>query len=586
MDDYGSPTGHAQGGVPSGAAGSGRGGRYSLGVPAEEMYSHLARHRQTVIDVGRDMAQITIPSVLPPDGYRTGDNINVNNQSVGALCVNTLASKLMFMALSPFRPVLRFQVIEHKLHREIEQDPGMWDMVQTALGQVEIEHRNRLEATTIRSAYVGAVKLLIIGGNVLWEHLDIDRPIYHAPTHYVVKRNARGEPLITILRREVDVMDLDEDIQETIHRKMPQLSGVKDYQKRVNIEVVCRLQRNDNGDKFWEYWEEFQGERIDGTEFDAPFEEPPLYPAWMIPVYGQDWGRSYCEEYRGDLLKVENLASALNDGAAAASLLWLFLTPGARTSLRQLKKAENMALMSGRGEDVTAFKLDKGSDFQFVANDQEKAIQRLGRSFLLVSSVQRDAERVTAEEWGRMAQEIDEAMGGLYSELGQTFQTHVVRRFVALHNDEDAELPKLPKGIFRVAVVSAIDTMGRALEGQALVRAVGTVLQLFKEEGGKYISVRSFIARILSSEAIKQTGLLRTEEEVAGEMQQMQQQAMQQEMLSKAAGPVAGGIAKAAPEMLAMAAQQQQQQAGGEGEADGAPPSPQDFDAASPPPPA
>jgi hypothetical protein len=554
---------------------------YSLGCPAEEMYTHLSRCRQQVVDAGRRLARITIPSVFPPDHYKTGDHIGTNNQSFNALCVNTLASKLMFMALSPFRPILRYQPIEHKLQKDIAQQPDLWSIVQEALGKLEIEHRQRLEATHVRSQYVGALKVLLVAGNVCWEHIDINNPVYHLPNKYVVKRSAKGDPLITIVEDQLDWVDLDPDVRDLVKAKMPEEWGKKpEYERTCVIYRVCRLVKDgETKEPYWEYWEEFKGEIIPDTEFKAEFDAPPLWPAWMIPVPGQNWGRAYCEEYEGDLLRVEKLEESSNDAAAIASLLWFFLEPGARTSRKQLLKSPNLAVLAGKSTDVSAGP-DLGQkirDLTFLEQAVQRTAQRLGRAFLLASSIQRDAERVTAEEWGAMTKEIDEAMGGLYSELGQGFQSLVIRRFVALHHDDDPGLPKLPDKYFRVAIVSAIDSMGRAAEGENLVKTTATSLEMFKEEAGRRINIDEFLRRLFTSAAIPQQGLLKSPQEVMAERQQEMRAAMTQEAVRAGAGPAAQALAKAAP--VAMAAGAQQPQPDGS-----APPSPAEAQAASTPP--
>jgi hypothetical protein len=534
---------------------------YSCGVKADTLYDHLSKDRENVIQTARDLAQITIPSVFPPEGYKVGDNIGENNQSANAMCVNTLASKLMFMALPPDRPVLRFQPIEHKLQKEMAADPRMWTMVEAGLARLELEHRKRLEATTTRSAYVGATKQLIIAGNVCWEALDLEHPIYHPMTCYVVKRNSKGEQLLVIVKRKVDIMDLDDDIQDMIFRLKPALNTGKEWEQQADIYCVCKRVKDPgepSGFK-WEYWEEFEGELIPGTEFDADYEAPPLFAAWMIPVYGQNWGRSYCEEYRGDLKAIENFSAAIGDGAAAASLILLFLSPGARTSAKAIRDAENMELFVGKAEDLSMFKSEKQQDFAFINNVLEKSIQRLGRAFLLVSSVQRAAERVTAEEWRKMAREIDEAMGGTYSELAQSFQRLVVNRFVVLHNEDDPQLPKLPPGIFRVAVITGIEAMGRSIEGESLVRATGTAVELTKGAALERIDIGVLTERIFISEGVQTAGLLMNEEQVQGQREQAKQEMTQQTLLEKGAGPAAQAMGKMGAEgMSQMMAQQAQ----------------------------
>lgn len=539
---------------------------YSLGVKAETLYDHYAKDRENVIETARDLAEITIPSVMPPDGYRVGDNIGENNQSANAMCVNTLASKLMFMALPPDRPVLRFEPIEHKIQADIRANPKLWTMVDAGLARLEIEHRKRMEATTIRSAYVGATKQLIVAGNVCWEHLDIDNPIYHPITCYVVKRNTKGQQLLVILKRKVDVIDLDDDVVEMIYRRKPELeTGGKEWEQQVDIYCVCKRVRDaeDPSGYAWEYWEEFEGEMIRDTEFTADYDAPPLYAAWMIPVYGQNWGRSYCEEYRGDLRAIENFSAAVGDGAAAASLILLFLAPGSRTSAKAIRDANNMELFTGKAEDLSMFRSEKQQDFAFVNTVLEKSIQRLGRAFLLVSSVQRQAERVTAQEWQLMAREIDEAMGGTYSELAQSFQRLVVNRFVILHNEAAKTLPKLPPGIFRVAVITGIEAMGRSIEGEALVRATGTAIELTKGAALERIDIGELVERIYIGEGVKTDGLLMSEDQVMQQRDQAKQDMMKATLLEKGAGPAVQAVGKMGAEGVAQMMANQQPQDGG-----------------------
>lgn len=523
---------------------------YSLPVPAEELYDHLTKYRQQVYYTAIDMAAITIPSVYPPIGYRTGFNIDESNQSIGAMCVNTLASKLMYMALPPDRPVLRFEPIEHKLGDAVRQNPQMWTEIQIALNALEQEHRSRFEATNLRAAYVGLIKHLLVGGNVLWEHMKLDHPVYHSMEHYVVKRNNLGEQLLVILKRCLNLMDLDEDVKDIVRDKAPEkfADGRKEYEEEVDIYAVCKRCVDSKGEPYWEYWEEYEGEIIPGTEFECDADIAPLYAAWMIPVYGQNWGRSYCEEYRGDLYLVDGHCKAINDGAAAASLILMFLKAGSRTSQKQIKKAENMSLLTGQADDLTAFHLDKTADFQFVANNLEQAVKRLGRAFLLVSSVQRQGERVTAEEWKEMSDEIDEATGGMYSELAQTLQRHVIKRAVALHNEEDKSLPKLPAGLIRTEVVTGTEAMGRTIEGENLMRGLQGYTQLYGPQAlAQNTDPVEALRRILVSENVKMDGLVPSPQDIAARKQQEEQQQQKMMMLNKGTGPAINAMAKAGP---------------------------------------
>ena len=48
-------------------------------------------------------------------------------------------------------------------------------------------------------------------------------------------------------------------------------------------------------------------------------------------------------------------------------------------------------------------------------------------AFLLHTAIQRDAERVTAQEIRYMAEQLETAMGGVYSLLSQEFQLPLVK---------------------------------------------------------------------------------------------------------------------------------------------------------------
>lgn len=509
---------------------------YTLGEPASGVYDTLARKRQAVIDIARDMAELTIPSVFPPDGYQPGDRLPGNNQSIGAWCVNSLASHLMFMAFPPGRPMLRFEIVEHKLREEIDQDPEMWSKIKLALSRKELEHRRRASTTPLGSAYTGFIKQLLVSGNCLWHHIKLTSPSYHRCDTYVVKRDTGGHPLTTILKERVSLQALEEDVRNFVLAKSPDIAKASEWEQSADIFTVCKLDRED-GEQVWHYWQEFEGEVIPDTEVTTDYDTPPMYPAWLIPVYGEDWGRSYCEEYRGDLYLVENHASAINDGSAAAALTLLFVRPGARTSVRQVKEAENLAVLSGAAEDVSALTLGKSADYQFVANNLQEAGRRLARAFLTHSSIQRDAERVTAEEWQRMGRELDMAMGGLYTELAQSGQRHVVLRFVRLHEEDDPEMPELPEGVVRTAVVTGVDALGATTEEQALVTFVETLTQAFGGSAAQFLNPTDFARRLAAEKGIQPEGLVKDERQLAAEEQAAQQRAQQQALLEKGTGP-------------------------------------------------
>ena len=150
-----------------------------------------------------------------------------------------------------------------------------------------------------------------------------------------------------------------------------------------------------------------------------------------------------------------------------------------------------------------------------------------------------------------MAQEINEAMGGLYSELAQSFQRLVVNRFVALHEASDKSLPRLPPNLFRVAVITGVEAMGRSLESKNLLEALSAGMGLGKEEVGRRTKWGNVMQRLYDGAGINADDILMSEDEAAQAMDAMKQDAMKAEMISKGTGPAVTALGGAATQGMA-----------------------------------
>ncbi|MBK3400430.1 portal protein [Methylobacterium ajmalii] len=526
-------------------------GEYSLGEPAKDAYEALSTYRESVNWMARRMAELTIPSVFPPQGYRAGDDLPGNNHSLGAQCVNTLASKLLFMAFPPGQPIAKLEPVVASMQEAIDQDPELYAKTLLALSQLELMHRNRFASTPLQATYVGYLKLLLIAGNALWKHIRLGSPTFHRSDCYVVSRDRNGHPLVTIHHEKVRVTTLPKDVQEAIYEDRPELLDVKpEWSREADIYSVCKLktgEADDDGDedRSWLYWQETcKGKLIPGTEVETDYDDAPMWPGWLIANYGDNWGRSYCEEYRGDLFSAEVMASALNDGTALASWALTFVKPGSRTSVRQVQKARNLDILSGAAEDVTVFRSDKTADFNFVVNREATVGRRLGAAFLLDSATRREGERVTAEEVARVGRELDQAMGGLYTQIGHGDQRRIIMRAIRLHEEENRKVPALPKGVVDVNVVTGVDAMGQSTEVNNLTGFVKVLAETFGNEAtASLLKAGNFASRLAAAMSVKPDGLVPSQQELDQAKAQAQQQGMAQELMGKAAGPVAGALA-------------------------------------------
>lgn len=526
----------------------------SLGVTAEDFFEGQRANRTGPVELGRRLADLVSPSTFPPEHWQSGDELVILNQSVNAYAVNTLASKMMLGAFPPGLPGWKFTPEEHKMDQDVESNPEMYSEVMYALSRREETHRARLEATQCRTSLTLYYKLLLMTGNaaVLWT--QINTPVIYNMHHYVVKRDNTGTPIAGVVKESISRMVADEDIVAAAERK----NGTTNKQSSGSVwddEIAiyhCQKLINRDGKREYVYWQEVEGgEVISGTEAWADFDTPTIYFGGMVPVTGSSWYLPYCSDYEGDMQAVENFAAALQDGAAAAARFLTLVDPGGTTDINDILDADNLDIVPGREQDVSTLRSDKGGDLSVTSQEMEKATRRLGQAFLMFSAVQRTGERVTAEEWRILASEIDQAMGGLYSQVSQTSQRYFVLRFIHLHEETDKSLGRLPEGLIRVAVVTGIDSMGQSTDDTRLREFMTEVgREIGPEAVVKSLNIPDYLRRKLTYKNIKAEGLVKDAKQVASETQAAKQEAMQQTLLDKATGPLAQGGADMMGQML------------------------------------
>jgi hypothetical protein len=129
---------------------------------------------------------------------------------------------------------------------------------------------------------------------------------------------------------------------------------------------------------------------------------------------------------------VDGLTKTISQGSAALARFITSVSPTGLTSKKQVAEADNGDVITGREEDVHTLQSNKSADFATADNTNQQVMQRLARAFLVTSAVVRQAERVTAEEVHKVAQELEEVLGAVYSEQVVTFQTPYVGKKLRL----------------------------------------------------------------------------------------------------------------------------------------------------------
>lgn len=513
--------------------------------PAQARYAQLERDREPFLKRGRESARLTIPHLLPEAGA-SGSTDHLNPyQGIGARGVNNLSSKLALALFPPGGEFFRID-LESKLKKEIAKTlEGLTEI--DAIGEIDKTLRetedtvvDAFESSGSRSTVYQSLRHIIVVGNGLLKVEDDESLCFYRLDKYVVKRDQRGNPLEIVLCQPLEIDSLDPDLRDHYDSITTTLPEHNKQNPAPTVNLYTHIKR---GPKSWTAYQEMCGKEVDGSRGNYPLDKSPWIPLCFTRSDGEDYGRSMVEEYSGDLSGMESLSQALIEGSLAAARLLLFVDEAGTTRKEDVAKADNLSVLAGRASDVTTLKMDKYPDFAVAKTHLDTVEQRLAKSFLENTSVQRQAERVTAEEIRFLAGELEDALGGVYSLFSKEMQFPLVQRLM-YQLGKKKKLPRLPGKSIKIRIVTGIEALGRGADLRKLDALVaGTAEFLGQEAVQEYVKGGAYIARRASALGVTINGMIRTEEEVA----QSRQSAQVQEL----AGKVGPNAVKALSDQMA-----------------------------------
>ena len=510
------------------------------GQTAAGRYAQLESARSTFDREAKESSKLTIPSLIPESTTGTRSKIKTPFQAVGARGVNSLASKLLFALLPPSTAFFKLSIDSLELLKQGQE--GLESEIDKGLRTIETALMNEIEISNDRVAMFEALKHLIVGGNVLLYLTDAGLKVYPL-SKFVCKRDAVGNVLEIITKESVNPNALSPQFLEQIKKK-------ENYDEKTmegDLDIYTYIKRI-NDEHFWH--QECKGEKIPNTDGRSKVEVSPWITLRFVRIDGEDYGRGYVEEYRGDLISLEALMQAIIEGAAASAKTIFLVNPNGVTRAATLAKAPNGAIREGSANDISVMQVGKGSDFNVSFSAIQRIEARLEYAFLMARSVQRDAERVTAAEVTLMANELENSLGGIYSILTQEFQLKYLKRRMHMLV-RSGKAPKLPERLVKPKIVTGVQGLGRGNDRNKLVEFIGTVSQaLGPDIMRQYMNVDEAIKRLANSIGIDTANLVKTQEEIQAEMEAMQQQQLIQHL-----GPAALGSPLLDPQKNANAQQ-------------------------------
>lgn len=464
-----------------------------------------------VLTRAREASLLTIPMLVPPQNNSVATRYPTPYQGLGARGVNNLASKLLLALLPPNSAFFKLAIDDFQLEKLTQQE-GMRSKVEEAFGQIERSVMNEIETGAIRVKMFEALKHLIVAGNVLCYVTPQGALRVFPLSRYVVKRDPMGNVLEIVTKEDISPLAIPADLRVAANVAV-------DEKNPENIaHLYTHIYREEESNRY-SIRQELNGVLVPGSEGTYPLDECPWLALRWSAVENEDYGRGFVEEYMGDLKSLEGLSKAMLEGAAAASKIIFMLKPNATTNKKKVVEAPNGAVIEGNLDDIGILQLDKYADFRIAFEQSQELTKRLSFAFMLNTSVQRNGERVTAEEIRYMAGELEDALGGVYSILSQEFQLPLVRVLMKQMSLQ-RRLPVLPKGMVKPVVTTGLEALGRGHDLNKLNTFLQQLAPLGPEAIQQYMNLSDYITRVGTSLGIDMKGLVKSQEQIDQERQQ------------------------------------------------------------------
>lgn len=479
----------------------------------------------TLLSKLEEYAIWTIPSVFPRENTASQFNnteVEYDGQSKGALVVNRLATKLartLFPAnTSFFRMELSDEVKDLFKAQEVDN-----------ITSYENRACARIFLNASYAQLVQALRLLIITGECLLQRIDESIRVYSL-RDYTVKRNNVGKVLDIIVRESKFYSELSAKTKGII-------GGQKTEDDRVELYTRCKLESNGS----WTVTQEIDGKDI-GTKVNYRDKLCPYIPVTWNFVNGDNYGRGYVEDYAADLFKYSEMSKSLSDYELESLKLIHLVNPAGLFDVPAAEQAVSGAYIQGQPESVQSYEAGDYRKIMEIRNDLQAIEQRLDVAFMYTGN-NREGERVTAYEIRQNAEEAEQVLGGVYSQLSQNM--HLPLAYLLLNEEDAAIIYEIDAKNLTLNILTGLQALSRSSENQSLVIAaseINAVLPAFTGLGlSEKWNIDAIAESIMTANGVNLKLLQYTEEELQAKQQAAQEAAAQQEAQAAQTAMQGGG---------------------------------------------
>lgn len=478
-----------------------------------EYYASIKSDRTSYEDRAEVMAKLSIPALMRDKSWTSSSTTpDRYGQAFGARCVNNFVSKIGMTLFPPNASAFRLTPNADLIKQELGEAGATEFLKDITSAQNKISER--LEAANTRNTIFTVLDHLTVVSSCVLEKVPKKGYKVHTLRNFVVSLNDEGEEYKLCVYEKLE--------------KAPDGITIAETDKKKEYELYTQLEEVEP-DK-WVMTQEFEGEVLGEEKTFNDATRPFSYQGWLW-TQGDKYHRPYMDSYLGGFEEYSTWVKVLTKGGMISSKNITFVDERlGRTRLRDVKRAENGAVLQGRSDDVTSYQHGKNYDYQVALAGKEDIKSDLSMAFLL--NVRRDAERVTAEEIRAMSAELENALASMYAVVSNKL---IKRMVVWAMNDLGLKLKQV-----KVDVVTGLDALGRAVEAQKLDELMTRAGQLGFADRFKKDALAIKYAGFYN---VPTDDILMSDEEYNAMIQKQQAQLAQQqgsEALMQSAGDAAG----------------------------------------------
>ena len=480
-------------------------------------FTTMDMDRQGKLVRSRELAQLSIPQLMPPENWTEQFSLSQPYSSATAKGVTSMSSKIL-SALMPLNDMPFFQF---GLKDGTEPDPEAYTLLESLSFQVY----RKLSSENLRSAIFQALQSLIVVGDVLMIMEDDYSYRLIRLDQYQLRRDVKGD-VREIIYLEYELMDASEDSSnyDLMYGGGGGYAAGGPFTRSGYRTILCRWVYDDDNDMWYSYKEDGSGVKVDDGEYLVC----PIIPLRWSGVISENYGRSHCEENFGDIQTLEALTETMLQGQAASSTFWMVMNPNGPSELDDVVGQPNGAWLSVRPDDISVVSPADTLRFQMqaVAGAVSDYKMTIAKAFLSETGQIRQAERVTATEVRMVGQQLEEVLGGAFSSIARDLMEPIVKRAVFLMIEDGEIDPRLAEdftegGRLEVNITTGLQALSNDSDLQKLMQ-LGEMTRNLPEQAAALFRWEEYGRALVSALGFDPRNWVKTEEEVKAEAQAAQ----------------------------------------------------------------